>query len=237
MSQIQLLIINLAKDVERFRLANFEVSRLPTKIVRIDAINGANLSADSVKIHNPSVAACWLSHQKAYSYIIDQGLTGALIVEDDIGLKNSNAVAKWLPKFASSGFEVIQIGFITPHPIAKFELIFQNFEDTLLKIISRTERYLPKQITRSIQRLEDYRNLSSDLVPGQFLAGTHCYYISVSGAVKLMNLNVPVIIPADGFLKNAISSKLLLGARTRKSLAYQRATISTITGLANRKRR
>ena len=233
MGTFPVLIINMAKDLERYVLSSNELAKISSNLIRIDAVSGRALAENQILIENPSVVACWLSHQKAYQYIVENNLSGALVVEDDVQLINHSRFSAQLSKIDILSLDILQLGFIAPHPIAKFELFYQNLEHSLIRILIAFEKVFPKKFLNAIVRVDLNRNSGWNLISSELLGGSHCYYISNSGAKKMINLNIPVVVPVDGFLKNAVSTKLLIGARTRRSLASQRASVSTITGRKN----
>ena len=230
------MLLNLASANERLRVSTHELSPLNLDVIRIEAVVGSDLIPDLRLIENAAVAGCWHSHQKAYNFIVDNKLSGALVVEDDILILNHQKIFKYLQDFEQYNLELIQFGFISPHPISKFEYLFQNLEHFLIRIIFNFKWIVPSAITNRIKRFSYWRHLPKDLVPNSFLAGTHCYFISNAGALKLLNKNIPTLVPADGFLRNAVELKFLEGARLTKSLAKQRASVSSITGNYNRER-
>lgn len=236
MDTFPILIINMAEDLERYILSSNELAKISSNLIRVDAVSGRALADNQILIENASVVACWLSHQKAYQYIVENNLSGALVVEDDVQLINSSQFSAQLSKIDILSLDILQLGFIAPHPIAKFELFYQNLEHSLIRILISFEKVIPKNFLKSIVRVDLNRESGWNLISNELLGGSHCYYISNSGAKKMINLNIPVVVPVDGFLKNAVSSKLLIGARTRRSLASQRASISTITGRKNKTR-
>ncbi len=95
------LVINLDASVERYASTCNQLSKSPVQIVRIPAVEGALLgSTDIEKSYCPrsnkrayrrglsnGEIACYLSHRKAWSYVIEEGLSHALVLEDDIFLK------------------------------------------------------------------------------------------------------------------------------------------------------
>lgn len=94
---METLLINLATSEHRLTrsLALLKPYALP--LHRIDAVDGRTLSEQELHQHydananqsayhkplNPGEIGCYLSHRKAWQYIIDQQLPWALVLEDD----------------------------------------------------------------------------------------------------------------------------------------------------------
>ena len=230
------LLINLSKDVDRLSCSLDELNDLNLDIVRIEGTLGNNLDRNVELINDLGVAGCWHSHIAAYQYMVDHDLDTALIVEDDIEIVNKEHFLNELTRFTQKKMDLIQLGFISPHPISKFEYLYQNVEHILLTFLRTVVKLTGKRWFRNIKRINSQVELNFDFVPRSFLGGTHCYLIGNEGARKLLGKNIPVLVPADGFLRNLIELGYLDGGRSFTSLAGQRASLSTITGVRNRKR-
>ncbi|MDM7859283.1 glycosyltransferase family 25 protein [Alteromonas sp. ASW11-36] len=100
MSNHTCLVINLARSPERMALMNQQLEALAIPFERIDAVDGQQLSEVQVgevydgehldayyKKLTRGEIACYLSHRKAWQYIVENQLDFAVIVEDDVELK------------------------------------------------------------------------------------------------------------------------------------------------------
>jgi GR25 family glycosyltransferase involved in LPS biosynthesis len=232
---MKVLLINLEADSDRLTESLLELSKLECEVVRIDAVVGENLDEPFRVIDSAGVVGCWHSHQAAYEYILSNNLPGAIVVEDDVMIRNPGKFMHTLTKILSAKLDIVQLGFIAPHPISRFEATFQNLEHILFTIIEGCS-LLTNVFRPRINRLEKYANLPPDYIPDEFLSGTHCYYVSATGAEKLRGKNIPVMIPADGYIRNLVKLNYLNGGRVVHSLANQRAMLSTITGRRNKVR-
>ena len=63
-------IINLDKDKERMKQSERQLHDLELPFLRVQAVEGKSLSADSYLVSNANVAACWLSHVKCYETLL-----------------------------------------------------------------------------------------------------------------------------------------------------------------------
>ncbi len=221
-------------ELDRERLSDSlrELSKIDCEVVRIEGVIGDNLDDEFKLIASSGVVGCWHSHQAAYAYMLQNDLSCAVVVEDDVMIPNATNFMRALANAQSSNLDIAQIGFIAPHPIARFELIYQNFEHFLISIMKKNT-FLANRFGYKISRLVRYEHFPSIFVPDEFLSGTHCYFISNQGARKLSGMNIPVMVPADGYLRNLIKLGYLNGGRVVHSLARQRALTSTITGTRN----
>lgn len=92
-----LLIINRAKDTERKKLIEEQLARFPLRFEFIEAVDGYSMDVYSQSEYDqrnrllyigqnmtPGEIGCLLSHRKACQKIVDENISCALILEDDV---------------------------------------------------------------------------------------------------------------------------------------------------------
>lgn len=98
-SQIPIFVVNLKKDVERRRQVEGELKKINAEFVMTEAVCGKEISLEELKKHYDKEKAesyrtsltlgevgCSLSHISIYDKIIAEGISYALILEDDATL-------------------------------------------------------------------------------------------------------------------------------------------------------
>lgn len=89
-------VINLKDATERWRNVSAQLDRLGVDYERIEAVNGQLLTDDEIKYYRkpcnffrwsydltPGEIGCHLSHLKIWRMIVDSGVSGAFVFEDD----------------------------------------------------------------------------------------------------------------------------------------------------------
>jgi len=202
------LIINLDGESEKLQKSLTELKKANITGIRMSAIPGSSLNLSDSLIPNRNAAACWLSHIKSFQFLLDSNFDKALICEDDIYIRNVQEFKEVLNAALDLEFDIVQLGFLT-HGILERAI---NFKKWVVAVLSGKAKVA----------LKSY-------VPQDFLAGTHCYLISRGGAEKLIQLNQPPAVVADGYLQGVIRSGSVSGIRVRKSLVGQRPGLSSIS--------
>lgn len=90
-------LINLDRQPERLRFMQRQLSELGITPIRVSAVNGRNpeeqrrsYAAPYAQL-SPGEIGCFESHRRLWKKIVDQGISGALIVEDDVILASDFA--------------------------------------------------------------------------------------------------------------------------------------------------
>lgn len=121
---MEILYINLDRDTERNDAMTAQALHMNKKFTRIPGIQGSDLPPDfknaqtsSVgKLCTDSMIGCFLSHKKAWEYVVSTG-TGCVILEDDCVLvpdfeKRAKRVLKNAPEFDIMYFGSFTLPFI-----------------------------------------------------------------------------------------------------------------------------
>lgn len=150
------------------------------------------------------IGASW-SHAEVYKKIVQQGYQRTLIMEDDVVIDKEQistlpAALKQLP----GDWELFYFGFAekekTP-PLAFFKRAIYHIQHFLghLNYSHATIRNLyPKKISKHISRAGYH-----DCI--------HAYSLSLSGAIKLLDLQTPISFFPDNLLAHAATNKIVNG--------------------------
>ena len=208
------LIINLDRSATRMQAAHQEMMRHGVRYERLPAVDGKALTAAQItklateacaSFCTPSTVGCFLSHMKAWQYVVDNGLDRAIILEDDVHVVDNyegplRAACADLPH----DFDILFL--------ACFTCLSQQPLDKLMQKLAGTRR--------------ETLIISEHLVrPAQTL-GTHAYMISAKGARAALDR-----LPRPSFhLDWALSSLVdeLQVYAVRPGIAFQTNAPSTI---------
>ena len=218
----QVLIINLDKDTERWKLVQEECKQIGLKPIRIPAVFGAKLSNTQLKAETshfcynfctPSMIGCWLSHKKCWQYVLDNNIDIAMILEDDaIFVDNFNELLKNRIKDVPTDWDILLLGTVLCCSPNKCNFL-ANIADKMksLYIMSDVEK----------------QSISPHIYRPNVFTGTHAYLINKKGAQKCLKY-LPL---ADGHVDVGMASKaqnINIYALT-PSLAIQKAEASNTT--------
>lgn len=95
-------IIHLETAIKRTNHVNYLKKKIPQKVSVIPAVDGKKLNKEELRYYKPNILcptypfklkaaeiATFLSHRVCWQKIIDDGLDGALIIEDDVRIDNA----------------------------------------------------------------------------------------------------------------------------------------------------
>jgi GR25 family glycosyltransferase involved in LPS biosynthesis len=184
-------LINL--DIRTDRLKDVSHNLQNLKLVRIKAVDGSQLPR-SLHFVNPNVAACWLSHQKAFRSFLETNHTHCVIFEDDaVGRKNFLTYLGKVQKTDLSSIDFLQLGFLTYR--GKLDdgriYFFQKIFDSQLYFLRLNQLFF----RRLTPQKKIYMKLGIKV--GDVQAGSHAYVISRRLAKDLLEFNNPVFLATD----------------------------------------
>jgi len=238
MKKIIVAVINLDKDKVRMDNSVRQLEDLKLPFLRVEAVEGKSLSADSYLLSNANVAACWLSHVKCYDTLLASNYDRMLILEDDFVIKHKKAFLSKLNSASKSEHNLIQLGFLSFGIVPKFEQLLLLLNKTALNFsyaLPMNSINIPF-FKRIRNRRERYRRAGKGYLPLDFLAGAHGYIIDKKAAEILRIVNNPVFLPADGLLQAAARSGTLNAKRTIRSHIAQAPGISSIESRFTKRR-
>lgn len=188
-SKLVVFAINMEHQTERRKHVLSECSKVGLNPIFIKAEDGKKLTCSDIKKHtnqekaiqtigrelSKSEIGCALSHKKIYNKIVDESIECALIIEDDIMLKDDFVKIIDSIKHIKFYWELILLGHYS----------FHNYN----KVPSPTSFWGRKQIKKSIcfARLCNYGY------------GAHGYLVNTVGCKKLLNATDKLYMPIDHY--------------------------------------
>jgi glycosyl transferase, family 25 len=148
--------------------------------------------------------ACSWSHRNLYQRMVDEGISKALILEDDVV-----PIMAHLPKLASTlaelppDWELFYLGYVThEQPIAKAK---QWFYQLLFRVWhNHAYRWRAKDVEKMYPR-----PFSVHLYRAGYHDCTHAYAVSQAAAQKLLKAQTPISYCADSLLTHLITRRNL----------------------------
>lgn len=223
-------VINLEARTDRWRDAEKQAHFFPKGLTRVLAIEASSIPASEM-IYLPSgVVATWKSHLFAYRrFLQDSADSHCLILEDDFIIKDSKEFVRSLD--LSSGFDFLQLGFLTPHPSDYVYRVVWDLQSVALRVLSSisTFPFVKNQgIMRSRSLLENAKRPRKTVLH-DIHAGGHAYVISRDFATGALGINNPVFLSTDGVFMSLAKSRAFKMGRVRKSLVGQSNSPSSVS--------
>ncbi|QBF83154.1 glycosyltransferase family 25 protein [Shewanella maritima] len=124
MHNFKVFVINLASSAERLKHITEQLGKFQVPFERIDAVDGRKLSDEEIEKYSPQSlvqqhyfrplnkgeVGCSLSHQKAWQKILDDDLDFAIILEDDIYLKdNFKSIVELMAELPTMDWDYIKL--------------------------------------------------------------------------------------------------------------------------------
>lgn len=255
MEHLQSVVINLDDRQDRLNQFYRQFKSTEFKPIRLRAVSGENIESSDFVPKN--VEACWLSHLKAYEFLVNSDHSHLIIFEDDAII--SNFGMKFIEKLNSellSGIDILQFGFLTHRgkldfpkydrnrsflnlskllgkELAKINFLFYNW----IKFSRFWVRNFPtpfsfmNNIKREFQNEFELRkklNSKSPLIYHSFEPGTHAYVISRRLAQFFLNCNKPTYLAADLYIMGFSMAGNSISIRLSKSICKQSKSPSSI---------
>jgi GR25 family glycosyltransferase involved in LPS biosynthesis len=198
---MKIYIINLDAESDRWNSSQIELSRLDLQGMRFSAVNKDQILVPAGTLVTKGVKACWESHRSVFQEFLSSGADYALIFEDDFSIRRLHRLKRLMREEEYIGFDVVQIGFLTPGIHRKIDQVYKNLEAVFFWTFSRLVKNLLKKDSTMRQRLRVQISEKTNwgFVPDDFLPGTHTYIISRKAAELALVLNNPQFLSADDF--------------------------------------
>ena len=126
MPSVEAYIINIEGQVDRKIYAADEAKKMGVTPKIIKAITPADFKSNSNSVFNRSVEACWLSHRKVLGDFLAGSADYALVMEDDIVLRNAKRAIQCLNQALLYDFDVYQVGFLKEGVLNRTEIALKN---------------------------------------------------------------------------------------------------------------
>lgn len=185
----EIFIINLKKEIKRKKHMQNQCARLGLKYQFIEAVNGHDLNEDEVKKEYSSVQAlknserelgrgeigCALSHKKIYQKMVDENITEAIILENDVTFDRRLVDFFEFKQQFPSNAELVLLGY--------WYVNVKNVK-TLISFRNRLTVSKSTKLVRFTQNMH----------------GAYGYFITLQGANRLLHsLNQKIKMPIDHY--------------------------------------
>lgn len=205
-----ILVVNLDRDKNRLEYMKESLKKygMQDRFVRIPAILGSEIKKEDLKdmvnessttknktirqkiknslSNTPGVIGCGMSHKKAWKYIIDNNLTSALILEDDVTI--NELILKLDRITIPDDWDIIYLGY------------HMDDSDNSCSRVSRIKnRKVTKRINNNVLKYEN---------DTRYIVGCYGYILSNKAARKLYNdynildYSVDVFVPLQSKIMN-----------------------------------
>lgn len=255
MKSIPSVVINLDNRPDRAQEFYKQFKNSDIKPLRIRAINGEDLKG--IYYVPKNVAACWMSHCKAFEYLLSTTSSHLIIFEDDAELsKEGFRFISGLNADKLENIDLLQFGYLTfkgkldfpKFDVEKFpinlpkimgfsfkrnDFVFRNWTRSIRFIIRKF--FIPIYKTKKYKKyckneiiLRNKLNSKYPLIYNSFEAGTHSYIVSRDMAEFLLKCNNPTFLAADLFLMGFALASNSKSLRLSRSLSKQNNSQSSI---------
>lgn len=255
MKNIPSVVINLDNRPDRAKQFYKQFENSDIQPLRISATKGEDLHGTH---HVPkNVAACWMSHCKAFEYLLGTTSSHLIIFEDDAELsKEGFRFISGLNSEKLGSIDLMQFGYLTYRgkidfpkydveklPINLPKAVGFSFKqnDFIFRNWTRLIRSMIRKIFIPINKIKNYKkycqnekilrnklNSKYPLIYNSFEAGTHSYIVSRDLAEFLLKCNNPTFLAADLFLMGFALAGNSKSVRLSKSVCKQNNSRSSI---------
>ncbi len=219
---IQLYVINLEKDVERWQSVLQETSGSFLNTNHVKAINGPELPESNFV--SQGVQAAWLSHLKAIHAFLDSDGEFAIIAEDDFHIKNLAKLSRVIKDLESIEWDMVQLGFLKPGFDTRIKIFISHTEGIVFDLLGKLSQF-PGLNTKSFS--SRMRVVQSIQTPRGFVLddcqpGAHFYLVRRSFCKSISVLNNPQFLSIDDFYTALSKMRTFRMLRIKRNLVTQK---------------
>jgi hypothetical protein len=196
--KIGVFLINLDDREDRLESSTRQFQELKLPFTRVSAISAKSVE-ESVFLTKP-VLACWKSHIKTYSMLIESDLDYALVFEDDFLIKKPKTFMRLLESLESEKHDLLQIGFLLPGLFTWFRWLFEELEKLIFFTLGYVFKSLRLVTFSKRLRIVEAKSLALKFTKSSFLPGTHAYLINRKMALTLLSLDSPQLSADEFFI-------------------------------------
>jgi hypothetical protein len=219
---VQLFVINLDRDIDRWESVLKESSYSFLETHRIKAIDAHDLpSQDFV---SAGVHAAWLSHIKAMNTFLESGSDFALIAEDDFHINDPSALISFIKTLSNLDWDMVQFGFLKPGVDTRIKIFIAHAENVLfncLGILSQIPGLTSREFS-SRMRVKQSLTTPRGFVIDDCQPGAHFYLVRKSFCQSISNLNDPQFLSIDDFYTALSKMRTFKMLRIKKNLVTQK---------------
>jgi GR25 family glycosyltransferase involved in LPS biosynthesis len=216
--KIGIFLINLDDRKDRLDSSTKQLNEVGLQFIRVSAVPSKDVE-ESIFLTDP-VLACWKSHLKTYSILVESDLEYALILEDDFLIKNQKKFSRFLESLETERHDLLQIGFLLPGLFNRLRWIFEELEKLIFYSLGFVSRIIGLGSLSRRLRIAEARSTSVRYTKSSFLPGTHAYLINKRMALALVSLDSPQF-SADEFFIALSKMRSFRMARFWRSLVTQ----------------
>jgi len=193
-------------------------------------VGNSDLGLVNNQILTPGEIGCALSRVGVYREILDQKLNNALILEDDLILKDdyeevSESLIQSMMELPEN-WELLYLGYANNNNSMGYQAYLRAFFIYPILSFIDKDKFDPGTYRRRYPR-----EYSSNLQKAGYHHRTHAYAVSKSGARKILQFQTPVSQASDHALSTLCIRNKINAFRLRKKLFYQNRDLeSTIYG-------
>ena len=221
-----IFLINLDDRKDRLDSSTKQLNEMDLQFVRVSAVPSADVEV-SIFLTDP-VLACWKSHIKTYSILIESEVEYALILEDDFLIKNPKKFSRFLQSLETESSDLLQIGFLLPGVFSRLRWIFEELEKVIFYSLGVVSRIIGLKSLSNRLRVAEASSASVRYTQSSFLPGTHAYLINRKMASALVSLDSPQF-SADEFFIALSKMRSFKMARLWRSLVTQSNSAPSIS--------
>lgn len=229
LSEIDTYLINLGTRSDRLNSSRIEAQKLSLNLIRVDAVP-AITNPPAGNLLSRSAHACFESHMKVLRLFLSSNSEHCMILEDDFLVLSPKRVKVFFSRIELSDWDFVQIGFLNTGFRDRISRLLTNYETDIIRVVESLDRhFLPSRISVANRlRIKRIRKVPRGFVPDDIRSGAHAYVISRTMAEKLLLLNNPAFLTADGFYSSLAWDKAFRMIRVRKSFVSQSNSPSSI---------
>ena len=219
-------IINLDKDVKRWKQVMQQIKQFNKPVTRVPAVDASKLDKKTIenitsdicaKFCTKTMIACAASHIKAWKTFLQTSLSHILICEDDVEFaSNSHQLLPNMMKQIPKDFDLVWIGCND----CQYHKNEYAWSSNGLHFLLRLTSNLPKE----------NKIISNNVYIPKIALGTHCYMLSRKGAEQLLKHVDKISFHIDTTLSTLIPHLKMYALHpklaTQKCLLYS-STIAT----------
>jgi GR25 family glycosyltransferase involved in LPS biosynthesis len=233
LSEIDSYLINLGARLDRLNSSVIEAKKLELNLIRVDAIP-AFAKPSNGGLLSPSAHACVESHLTALRLFLATDSEHCLILEDDFIVLSHRKVMATFDRLDLRDWDFVQIGFLNTGFRDRIFRLLTNYETSVVRLVETLDRHFsPKSLKVSSRlRIKRIKKVPRGFVPDDIRSGAHAYVISRKMAEKVLLLNNPAFLTADGFYSALAWDKSFKMIRVRKSFINQSNSPSSIKNVS-----
>jgi GR25 family glycosyltransferase involved in LPS biosynthesis len=219
---VQLYVINLDRDIDRWESVLKESAYSFLKVHRVKAIDARDLpSQDFVSL---GVHATWLSHIKAMNKFLESGSEFALIAEDDFHIKNPPELIAFIKALSNIDWDMVQLGFLKPGIDTRIKVFIAHADNmlfTCLGILSQIPGLTSRNFS-SRMRVRQSLTTPRGFVIDDCQPGAHFYLVKKSFCQSVSKLNDPQFLSIDDFYTSLSRMRTFKMLRIKRNLVTQK---------------